>query len=286
MATPAATDRAFQEKVGETVAERLAGKVAVVTGGASGIGEATVRRFTDEGARVVIADVQEDRGAALSAEIGESAIFRRTDVSVEDDVESAVAAAVDTFGRIDVMVNNAGFIGPRVRIADTTAEGYRQVFDVLVLGAIFGCKHAARVMAAHGSGSIITTASIASVASGYGPHLYTAAKSALAGLTRSVAAELSQYGVRVNAVCPGGTLTPMNLDAMGGESARPVLTGYLAQMQPIHRAGLPEDMAAAYLWLAGDETTFVTGQLIVVDGGATGASGWSPLYEGAMTATD
>lgn len=261
---------------------RLHGQVAVITGGASGIGEATVRRFVEEGARVVIADVQQDRGEALAKDLGDQVMFRRTDVSAEADVADAVATAVDDFGRLDTMVNNAGFIGPRVRIDETTADGYRQVFDVLVLGAVFGCKHAAKVMRQQRSGSIITTASIASLASGYGPHLYTAAKSALAGLTRSVAAELAQHNVRVNAVCPGGTLTPMNLDAMGGESARPVLTEYLAQMQPIRRAGLPEDMAAAYLWLASDEATFVTGQLIAVDGGAIGASGWNPLYEGIL----
>ena len=254
---------------------RLAGKVAVITGGASGMGAATVRRFVGEGARVVIADLQVDKGEAIAAECGEATAFVATDVGVEADVAAMVACAVDRFGRVDCLFNNAGFGGVSGSIDETDmGEPYARTVAGLLTGPVLGMKHAAPVMKAQGSGSIISTASVAGLRGGMGPHVYSALKAAVIGLTRSVAVELAPSGVRVNAICPGGIMTPIflagrRLKTGANVTLEEVLEPAFAGMQPVPRAGTGKDIADMALFLASDDSTFVTGQALVVDGGLT-----------------
>jgi NAD(P)-dependent dehydrogenase (short-subunit alcohol dehydrogenase family) len=254
------------------MAGRLDGKVAVITGGGNGIGRATVLRFLAEGARVVVADLNEQTGAETLALAGQAGAasrvrFLRTDVAREADVEAAVALATEDFGRLDVMFNNAGVAGAFGPITDIAEEDWDYTFDVLVKGVFFGMKHAARALKAQGSGGVIvSTASIAGLSGGDGPQAYSASKAAVINLTRAVAVELAPQRIRVNAICPGGILTPLlhrgNADAM-----RPVLEKF----QPWPDAGLPEHIAGAALFLASDDAAFVTGEALVVDGGALAA---------------
>lgn len=263
---------------------RLEGKVAVITGGASGIGEGTVRLFVDEGANVVIADVQDAKGERLADTLGGRALYQRTDVSEEADVRIAVKRALDEYGRLDCMFNNAGFGGAVGPIEEIPVEEYDRTMNVLLRGVFLGMKHAAPVMKAQGSGSIISTASVAGIDGGDGPHVYSAAKAAVIHLTKSVALELAESGVRVNCICPGGIATPIFKgafpdqdvdDATLVETVKP----FLAQFQPIKRSGLPDDIARAALFLASDEATFVTGHALVVDGGLTAGRMWSQQPE-------
>jgi NAD(P)-dependent dehydrogenase (short-subunit alcohol dehydrogenase family) len=259
---------------------RLAGKVALVTGGGSGIGEATVRLFVAEGASVVIADIQDDRGRRVAEELGARAAYVHTDVRQEADVQAAVAETVRRFGRLDCIFNNAGYGGVGGRIAEIPIEGFDETLAVLLRGVFLGMKHAAPVMKAQGSGSIISTASVAGMITGLGPHVYSVAKAAVIHLTRSVAMELGEHNVRVNCICPGGIATPifgkgLGLSAERAEAIVPLMKGVLENLQPIKRAGLPEDIARAALWLASDEATFVNGHALVVDGGLTGGRSWS-----------
>ena len=257
---------------------RLDGKVAAITGGASGIGEATVRLFVREGASVVIADVQDDRGRSLASDLGTSAVYQRTDVTREDDVKAMIAAATTNYGRLDCLFNNAGILGTVGRIEDIPSDEYDFTMNVMLRGPFFGMKHAAPIMKAQGSGSIISTASIAGVTGGDGPHIYSVAKAGVMHLTRSVALELAEHNIRVNAICPGGIVTPLITQGIPNvpeqQSAEMARMG-LKNFQPIHRAGEPEDIAYCALWLASDESTFVTGQSIIVDGGYTAGHQWS-----------
>lgn len=253
---------------------RLAGKVAVITGGASGIGEGTVRLFTAEGAKVVIADVQDARGQKLAEELGTSTAYLHTDVSQEADVAAAVDYAVRKFGRLDAMFNNAGFGGVSGPIDELDMDGYDQTMAVLFRGVVMGMKHAARVMKAQGSGSIVSTASVAGVGAIFGPQIYSAAKAAVIHLTKAVAVELGPFGVRANAIAPGGIATPIFGKGMGltpeqADGTIDAMKAVLAQSQPIRRSGVPNDIAEAALWLASDAASFVTGHTIVVDGGIT-----------------
>jgi NAD(P)-dependent dehydrogenase (short-subunit alcohol dehydrogenase family) len=255
---------------------RLEGRVAVVTGGASGIGAATVKRFVDEGARVVIADVQDEKGHALAASLPEATLYRHVDVANEDDVRGVVASAVERFGRLDVMFNNAGFGGARGPIESTSLDEYERTMNVLLRGVFLGMKHAAPVMKQQASGSIVSTASVAGLRAGFAPHLYATAKAAVIALTRTVACELAESGVRVNCICPGGVATPLLGQAFGpGDAGVELIKPWLAQMQPLARAGVGEDIAAAAAWLASDDASFVTGHALVVDGGLTSGPRWS-----------
>lgn len=259
---------------------RLEGKVAVVTGGASGIGEGTVRLFVKEGARVVIADVQDSRGSKLAEELGPAASYYTTDVAQEEEVRAAVGHAVHKWGRLDCMFNNAGFGGVSGPIEDTDMAQYDVTVGVLLRGVVLGMKYAAPIMKAQGSGSIISTASVAGVGIGFGPHVYSAAKAAVIHLTKSVANELGESGVRVNCICPGGIATPIFGKGMGLSPEQADLTidlmkDRLAAGQPIRRSGVPEDIAEAALWLASDSSSFVTGHALVVDGGLTTGRLWS-----------
>ena len=252
---------------------RLEGKVAVITGGASGMGAATVRRFVAEGAKVVIADLQADKGAALAAELGGAATFIETDVGQEADVKAMIDLAVDRYGGLDCLFNNAGFGGVTGLIEETDmGEAYARTVAGMLTGPILGMKHAAPIMKAQGAGSIISTASIAGLRGGGGPHVYSAVKAGVIGLTRSVAIELGQHRVRVNAICPGGIVTPIFLfgqqpKAGANVSVEDALRPAFENMQPIPRAGEGTDIAGMALFLASDDSTFVTGQALVVDGG-------------------
>jgi NAD(P)-dependent dehydrogenase (short-subunit alcohol dehydrogenase family) len=257
---------------------RLEGKVAVITGGASGIGEGTVRLFAGEGAKVVIADIQEARGEKLAEELGTATAFARTDVSQEDDIAAAVDLAVRKWGRLDCMYNNAGFGGVSGPIEDLDMAEYDRTMAVLLRGVFCGVKHAARVMKPQGSGSIISTASVAGVGAIFGPSVYSAAKAAVIHVSKALAVELAPAGIRVNAICPGGIATPifgkgMGLTAEQADGTIEFMKAALAQSQPIKRAGIPNDIAEAALWLASDASSFVTGHALVVDGGITLAPG-------------
>jgi short-subunit dehydrogenase len=259
--------------------DRLQGRVAVVTGGASGIGEATVRRFVDEGARVVVADLQREPGEALAAELGTAVRFIATDVTVEADVAAAIDLAVSAFGRLDVMFNNAGIVGVVGSVADTSIEQWDRTVAVLMRGVFLGMKHAARVMVPQGSGSIISTSSTAGVMGGLGPHCYTACKHAVIGLTKSVASELSRKGIRVNAISPGSTVSPMTASfIMGDHTAVDATASAIAAGTPLGIAGVPLDIANAALFLACDESRYMTGQTMVVDGGQTTDGGGGRVH--------
>jgi NAD(P)-dependent dehydrogenase (short-subunit alcohol dehydrogenase family) len=255
---------------------RLDGKVAVITGGASGMGEGTVRRFVAEGARVVIADVQDAKGHTLADTLGGAAVYQHTNVAEEADVRAAVARAVDEFGGLDCIFNNAGFGGAVGPIEETPVDEYDRTMNVLLRGVFLGMKHAAAIMRPQGSGSIISTASVAGLSGGRGPHIYSAAKAAVINLTRSVALELGESGVRVNCICPGAIATPLLARGIGGTAeAVEMIKPILATVQPLKRSGLAEDIANAALWLASDEASFVTGHALVVDGGMTAGTQWS-----------
>jgi NAD(P)-dependent dehydrogenase (short-subunit alcohol dehydrogenase family) len=264
---------------------RLDGKAAVVTGGASGIGRAIVEKFVAEGARVLIADVDAKAGEALAEALGERAGFRRTDVTRGAEIEAAIAAAVAAHGRLDCMVNNAGFAGVHAPIAEISEEGYDATMAVLLRAVFLGIKFAARQMQGQGSGSIISTASVAGLSTAHNtPHVYNTAKAAVIQLTRSVAVELGPHGIRVNCLCPGFIATPifgraMNLPSQLLDSSVEVMTGFLAGMQPIRRAGQPADIAEAATWLASDAAGFVTGHAMVVDGGITAGTSWQIAAE-------
>ncbi len=262
----------------------MTGKSSVITGGASGIGAATVRLFAEEGCRVVIADVQDDKGSRLANELGKSCAYLHADVSQESDVSGAIAHALSRFGRLDCLCNNAGLGGVSGSIAEIPADGYDHTMGVLLRGVFLGMKHAAPIMKRQGSGSIVSTASVAGLQAGYGPHIYSAAKAAVVHLTRSVAMELGESGVRVNCICPGGIATPIFGQALGVSGAEAdrvaeTMKTLLVARQPIQRAGLPEDIARAALWLASDDSSFVNGHALIVDGGLIGGRMWSVVQE-------
>ncbi len=257
---------------------RLDGKVAVITGGASGIGEASARLFAEEGAEVVVADVQDERGGRLASELG--AEYVHSDVTREEDVEAAVSHAVDVFGRLDCMFNNAGVAGAVGPIESVTLEAFDRTVAVLLRGVFLGIKHAAPVMRAQRGGSIVNTASVAAIRTGYGNHVYSAAKAGVVQLTRSVAMELGEDNVRVNCILPGFIPTPMIALARGvplgeADGKLDVITESFREAQPLRRPGRPDDVAQAALWLASDDSSFVNGHALVVDGGVSGGRMWS-----------
>lgn len=263
---------------------RLDNRVAIITGGASGIGEGTVRLFVDEGAQVVIADVQDAKGEMLADTLGGAAVFQHTDVSQDAEVKRVVDRALREYGRLDCIYNNAGLGGVSGPIEETSVEGFDATIGVLLRGVFLGIKHAAPVMKRQASGSIISTASVAGLLAGYGPHIYSAAKAAVIHLTKSVAMELGESGVRVNCICPGGIATPIFKGFLGNmEEAAVVemMKQRLSQIAPIQRSGLPEDIAHAALWLASDDSSFVNGHALIVDGGLIAGRRWSDRLAGS-----
>lgn len=258
---------------------QLQDKVAVVTGGASGIGAGICAEFVAQGARVVVADVDVQRGTAMADALGEQAVFQRVDVTAEADIIVAIELAVETFGGLDTMVNNAGRVGVWSFLEDTTTEAWDDAFALIARGAFLGIKYAAKVMRQNGGGSIINTGSVAGIRSGYGPHQYGAAKAALLGLAHSAAVELAPYDITVNTVIPGGVATRIvghgaRLEGAALDASVDAVRESLADFQPIPRAGEPEDLAAAVVFLAGPGARFLTGQEIVVDGGLSLGRAW------------
>lgn len=259
---------------------RLEGKTAIITGGSSGIGEATVKKFVAEGAKVLIADIQQEKAEALAQELGGSAVALGVDVCNEADIRNMVETAVKTFGRLDVLFNNAGFGGVSGDIETTEmGEPYQRTVDAMLKAVVMGMKYAAPVMKKQNGGVILSTASVAGICAGYGPHVYSAIKAAVINLTRSVSTELGQHNIRVNAICPGGTATPIFAGqlALGGNvDYAAAVKPLLAMMQPIPRNGEPEDIANAACFLASDEASFISGQALAVDGGLTAGSWTHP----------
>ncbi|RCV40301.1 hypothetical protein SETIT_9G041900v2 [Setaria italica] len=260
-----------------SMTKRLEGKVALVTGGASGIGETIVRLFKNHGAKVCIADIQDEAGQKLRDALGggDDVMFVHCDVTVEEDVSAAVDAVAQRFGALDVMVNNAGITGSKVTdIRNVDFAEVRKVFDINVHGVFMGMKHAARVMIPRKRGSIVSLASVASVIGGMGPHAYTASKHAVAGLTKSVAGELGRHGVRVNCVSPYAVPTALSMPhlpkgARADDAVKDFLAfaGGAANLKGVDL--MPEDVAEAVLYLASDEAKYVSALNLVVDGGFT-----------------
>ncbi len=256
-------------------------KVAVITGGASGIGRATARLFVREGARVVIADIRD--GRELARELGSDAIFQHTDVSRESDVKAMIDRAIAHFGRLDCLFNNAGSGGVSGGVETTSMQGFDDTVAVLLRGVFMGIKHAAPVMKKQKSGSIINTGSVAGLRTGYAPHVYSACKAAVIHLTKTTAVELGPHEVRVNCICPGGIATPIFAPVLGlapeeADRAYAIMTKKLAREQPIQRAGQPEDVAHAALYLASDHASFVSGHALVVDGGLIAGKQWADAW--------
>jgi NAD(P)-dependent dehydrogenase (short-subunit alcohol dehydrogenase family) len=248
----------------------LAGKAAVITGAASGIGAATAMRFVEEGARVVLADVQEEQGQALAHKLGAQAIFMRTDVRKEEDIARAVDTAVENFGKLDCMVNNAGVVGVAGSIVNIPADGWKNTLDILLNGTFYGIKHAARVMIPRRTGTIVCVSSTAGVLGGLGPHAYSSAKHAVIGLMKSAASELCSDHIRVNCVAPGNTVTAMTARAITGDSSNTSIAEQaIAAGSLLGIAGLPQDQAEAILFLASERSRYISGHTLVVDAGQT-----------------
>lgn len=259
----------------------LAGKVAVITGATSGIGARTAEMFVEEGAQVVIAGRREERGGRLARALRANASFIRTDVTIEAEVERMIAYAVERFGRLDCLVNNAGRSSQYAAFTDVDLEQFDAVIAVHLRAVLAGIKHAARVMAMQGSGSIINVTSVNGTRAGLGGHYYSAAKAASIHLTRCAAVELGEKGIRVNSLSPGMTATGAFLKYAGmtpdqaddhPEYAEAAIAAVLPRYQPLHRVIRADDIARAALFLAGDASRMITGQDLVVDGGIT--AGW------------
>ncbi len=267
----------------------LDGKVAIVTGGTSGIGERIVELFVEEGAKVVVAARREQEGAELEKRLGVR--FIRTDVSSETGVKAMVDHAVKLFGRVDCLVNNAGIPSPMVSISEIDVPTIDRLMAVNVRGVLLGIKHVAPVMISQRAGSIISISSVAGLRGGVSGHIYSATKGAVLALTRSAGAELGEKGIRVNSISPGAIVTGIFAKNAGVEGAKAdklsdMLKVGFAGLQPIPRAGLPDDIARAAVYLASDGSSFVNGHDIVVDSGHSSVTrGWSTMLSGRTEMT-
>ena len=254
---------------------RLTGKVAICTGGAQGIGLGTAERFLEEGAKVVLADVNQAVGDAAVARLGKNAAFKLTDVSSEAQVQALVDFAVETFGGLDIMFNNAGISGARhARLFDEDFADFHRVLDINLLGVMMGTKIAARYMADHGGGSIINTTSIAAMTPSAAMINYHVSKVGVLMFSQGAALDLGEYGIRVNCIAPGNIETPILGETMGqgfSEADKIAMLAktraFLIDRQPMKRQGLPSDIAALATFLASDESSFITGTHTAVDGG-------------------
>ena len=254
--------------------ERLINKVAVVTGGCSGIGLGTVERFVAEGARVVVGDIDDAAGAALEARFADKVAYQRCNVTDERQIEALMNSAAERFGGLDIVFNNAGAAGTQARIDDITGDDWDRAQSLLLRSAALGIRYAVPHLAQRGGGSIVNIASIAGLQSGAGAVAYSVAKAGVIHLTRIAAVELARRGIRVNAVSPGLILTniftpPEYVTATMAEGIKHAMAQSAPQAQPLARAGLPDDVAKAVLFLVTDDSSFVTGGHLVVDGGAS-----------------
>ncbi len=250
---------------------RLAGKIALVTGGCSGIGLAIVERFVEEGAKVLAADMQDEKGANLERAHGGAVAYCRCDVTDEAQVAAAMAAVKKAFGGLDILVNNAGSSGPATGIIDMDVPGWDATMALLLRGPMLGMKYGAPLMVERGGGSIINIASIAAFEAGWGL-AYGVAKAAVLSLSQQSAPDMSKSNIRVNAICPGVIVTPIfgisvGLDRAVADQTAGALVEGAARMQPIQRAGAPRDIANAALYFASEDSSFVTGTYQLVDGG-------------------
>jgi NAD(P)-dependent dehydrogenase (short-subunit alcohol dehydrogenase family) len=270
---------------------RLAGKAALITGGTSGIGEATVELFAAEGCQVMIAGRNAEKGKAMAQALGGSARFVQADVTQEAEIKAAVDATVDAFGRLDCLFNNAG--GPTRGDADTfTYDDYRYAIDLLLGSVLFGIKHAAPVMKRQGRGAIINNSSVAALRTHMGGYLYSIAKAGVKRASEMAGMELGQHGITVNCISPGAIATPIffggskaaaGLDPAHADAKLAKLTRNLAKATPLHRSGLPHDIATAALFLASDEGAYINCHDLVVDGGmiAGGRTSYETTAPGA-----
>lgn len=248
---------------------RLENKMAIITGASSGIGKATALLFAREGARLVIADVNEEQLARVHDEItvqGGSVIIRKTDVSSEEEIKALIGLAIDTFTAIDILVNNAGISGSLEPLENQTSEDWHRVFDVNVLGAVYATKYVIAHMKEQRQGSIINIASVAGIRSGAGGNSYSASKAALINFTQTSACEVGDFNVRINVVCPGLIETGMTQPFFDyAKSAGK--EGQVGKYSELRRAATPGEVAWAILFLASDEASYITGQALPVDGG-------------------
>ncbi|HEX3796908.1 MAG TPA: SDR family oxidoreductase [Acidimicrobiales bacterium] len=242
------------------MSQELAGKIAIVTGGANGIGAATVATFVQEGARVVVADLDDEAGEAFAASLGESVAFCHVDVSDADQVQHLIGFTVERFGGLHVMFNNAGVASPLTRFLHDDLADFERLMRINVLGVMLGSQRAARYMKDNGGGSIVNCASIAGIQAGTGLVTYRASKAAVIHLTRSIAVDLAQYGIRVNAIAPGNIQTDMTSYDMDA------VTRFT---QPLPRRGQSADVANAVVYLGSDRSAQITGIVIPIDGGTT-----------------
>jgi len=259
---------------GIAVAGRLEGKIALITGAASGIGLGTVERFIAEGAFVLAADIQDDRGAQLEQRFGSRLRYARCDVTRPGDIAAAVGSAVEAFGGLDILFNNAGGVGTRSGVEDADLDGWRATYDLLFFSVVEGVRAATPHMRARGGGSVINTSSITALQAGYGPIAYSTAKAAVMHYSRLAAAELSRHRIRINAILPGFIATSIfgtgfGLDRAGAEQMAAMLAEKGGGVQPVGRVGEPADIAAMAAFLASEDAAFITGAHFVVDGGIT-----------------
>lgn len=255
---------------------KLDGKVAVVTGAASGLGRASAIRFAAEGAAVVVSDLNSQGAELVVSEIAASggrAVYQRTDVTSERDIAALIERASREYGRLDVTYNNAGVVGAMGSLENTTEADWDKTFAILIKAVFFGIKHSIAPMRKAGGGSIISTASIAGMSGSFRLHAYSAAKAAVINLTRTAALELGKDKIRVNCICPGVISTPLVYGAIPG--GKETLDPMLARAQALGRAGQAEDIANMALFLASEEASWVTGAAMVVDGGFTAGTPFS-----------
>ena len=256
------------------MSDELAGKVVALTGGASGIGREMVDLFLAEGAQIAMGDIDRAEGEKMAADRSGRFVFVPTDVTVPGDVESLVAAAVETFGRLDVMVNNAGAVGEPTGLLDLDPEGFNRTLELLLRSVLLGHKYAGRHMKEHGGGSIVSVSSIAGMQGGFASPSYDMAKAAILQVAKTATYELGSFGIRSNVIAPGLTRTPI---MARGTALSPehypafveALREPFAEFHPLGRGGDARDIANAALFLASDRSAFVSGQTLVVDGGLT-----------------